>query len=535
LGDIVDYGRTQKAEPYEIPNEAWLLELEDVEKETAKLLRRVKVADRQPKSTKNQFSTGDVLYGKLRPNLNKVVIADQDGFCTTEIVPLKPTSAVLGRYLWYGLRRPEFVTYAIAASHGLNMPRLGRQAGIDAPFNLAPLGEQRRIVEKLDYLFARIQKLRVQLDSVPPLLDKFKQLVLDLATSGRLTEEWRHAQGIESEYRLFDESESEIFGTYEIPSSWNVVDLGTIASVDTGITKDARKQLPEYVELPYLRVANVQRGYFDLSEIKTIRIPEPKLPEMLLRPGDILFNEGGDRDKLGRGWVWAGEVDPCTFQNHVFRVRLNDSEFQGRFFSWFGNTRGVSFFLYHGKQSTNLASINKSVLASLPVPVPPVAEQREIVERIHVLFAFADRAKARRDATMQQLEALPAALLEKAFSGQLVPQDSADDPASALLERLRHERAELAMQPKSRTPRRPKQKPKYMKNLEEALLAAGDWISGDEAFRLCGVSDGTDTQRFEELYAELRALDKSGRLETRAVRDAEGRKRHDLLRLKRGG
>jgi type I restriction enzyme, S subunit len=98
LGDVVDYGAAQKAEPDEISADAWVLELEDIEKDTSKVLQRVTFAQRQSKSTKNRFAVGDVLYGKLRPYLNKVVRADQDGYCSTEIVPLSPSAAVDGGY-----------------------------------------------------------------------------------------------------------------------------------------------------------------------------------------------------------------------------------------------------------------------------------------------------------------------------------------------------------------------------------------------------------------------------------------------------
>jgi type I restriction enzyme, S subunit len=95
---VVDYGAAQKAEPDEISADAWVLELEDIEKDTSKVLQRVTFAQRQSKSTKNRFAVGDVLYGKLRPYLNKVVRADQDGYCSTEIVPLSPSAAVDGGY-----------------------------------------------------------------------------------------------------------------------------------------------------------------------------------------------------------------------------------------------------------------------------------------------------------------------------------------------------------------------------------------------------------------------------------------------------
>ncbi|WP_145926361.1 restriction endonuclease subunit S [Syntrophotalea acetylenica] len=191
LGDVVSYGVTQKVEPGDIPEDAWVLELEDIEKGTSKILQKVTFAERQSKSTKNYFAAGDVLYGKLRPYLNKIVRADSEGYCTTEIVPLSPSQWLDGRYLFYWLKHPKFLEYVTSVSHGLNMPRLGTEAGRVAPFVLAPFNEQKRIADKLDSLLARVNVCREHLDRVPAILKRFRQAVLAMATSGKLTEVWR--------------------------------------------------------------------------------------------------------------------------------------------------------------------------------------------------------------------------------------------------------------------------------------------------------------------------------------------------------
>jgi type I restriction enzyme S subunit len=174
--------------------------------------------------------------------------------------------------------------------------------------------------------------------------------------------------------------------------------------------------------------------------MKTIRVPESKLSGLLLAPGDILFNEGGDIDKLGRGWVWEGQINRCSFQNHVFRARLFDKSNQPKYISWWGNFRGLDFFLRSGKQTTNLASINKSMLSNLPISLPLPEEQAEIVRRVETLFAFADRLAARYAAARAQVEKLTPSLLAKAFRGELVPQDPNDEPASELLARIHTQR-----------------------------------------------------------------------------------------------
>ena len=116
--------------------------------------------------------------------------------------------------------------------------------------------------------------------------------------------------------------------------------------------------------------------------MKEILATEQEIAELALEPGDILFNEGGDRDKLGRGWVWGGELPVCIHQNHVFRARLYDHGLQAKFVSWYANWSGQGFFFDKGKHTTNLASISMSKLRGLPLPVPPIAEQARIVAEI---------------------------------------------------------------------------------------------------------------------------------------------------------
>jgi type I restriction enzyme S subunit len=137
----------------------------------------------------------------------------------------------------------------------------------------------------------------------------------------------------------------------------------------------------ECVELPYLRVANVQDGYLDLSEIKTINVHRDKVNRYRLEKGDVLLTEGGDFDKLGRGAVWSGQIKNCVHQNHVFAVRPNANELLSSFLSaQTGSSYGKRYFLSCSKQSTNLASINSSQLKAFPVILPPLPEQKTIAD-----------------------------------------------------------------------------------------------------------------------------------------------------------
>ncbi|MEP0072577.1 MAG: restriction endonuclease subunit S, partial [Marinomonas sp.] len=199
LGKVVDYGCTEKANIEHIDDNVWVLELEDIEKNSSKLLQRISFLERQPKSAKNSFKKGDVLYGKLRPYLNKIIIAPENGICTSEIIPLKTDESLINNYfLFYWLKGIEFCNYVNTVSYGVNMPRLGTKGGKNAPFTLAPLAEQKRIVEKLGDVLAQVGSIKARLDSIPAILKRFRQSVLAAAVSGELTEEWRGVNDAES-------------------------------------------------------------------------------------------------------------------------------------------------------------------------------------------------------------------------------------------------------------------------------------------------------------------------------------------------
>lgn len=167
-----------------------------------------------------------------------------------------------------------------------------------------------------------------------------------------------------------------------LPDGWRRVPLHEVAEVRTGVAKGKTGQR-DPIELPYLRVANVQDGHVDLSEVKTITIEREHVDRYSLRQGDILMTEGGDFDKLGRGDVWQGQIEPCLHQNHVFAVRPLSRQVNSYFLAALAASHyGRSYFLSCAKRSTNLASINSSQLKAFPVLLPPPAEQKFIASAL---------------------------------------------------------------------------------------------------------------------------------------------------------
>jgi type I restriction enzyme S subunit len=349
-------------------------------------------------------------------------------------------------------------------------------AEVDLP--LPPAAEQTRIVDKLEELLSDLDTGVAELKAAQKKLAQYRQSLLKAAVEGRLTEAWRaqHGEPEESGAQLLArilrerrtrwkakqlarfETQGKVppqgwqdkypepvapdtTGLQELPRSWVWASLDMLGEIASGVAKGTKRDERTAVrEVPYLRVANVQRGYLDLTEVKTILATERDIEELTLQAGDVLFNEGGDRDKLGRGWVWRNEVETCIHQNHVFRMRPNLHELKPELISHHGNTFGKLWFQTAGKQTTNLASINMGMLREFPVPLAPVAEQAEILSQLELQLVAVVEQDGWTEHALRQATAQRKNILQAAFSGQLVPQDPNDEPASVLLARIRAER-----------------------------------------------------------------------------------------------
>jgi type I restriction enzyme S subunit len=334
---------------------------------------------------------------------------------------------------------PDFLRYQLKAQSDRLLGRASKSGttveSIDFsdlkrfPVLLPPSGEQTRLVERIDYLLGRTGNARIALESIPAMLEAYHHAILGLAFSGRLTQFWRAAHSGRPE--------------------WQATTLGETVDIQSGVTLGSRRQsgVPMVVR-PYLRVANVQRGFLDLQEVKRVAVTEAEAARLELKPGDILMNEGGDRDKLGRGWVWEGQIPGCIHQNHVFRLRLRDRAFPPKYISLFANEFGREYFFAQGTQTTNLASISKARLATLPIYLPTAEEAIEVLAAIDARLHWIGPLQQRLITAADALDALDRSILLRAFQGKLVAADSRDEPATNLLKRAREPRAKTAVNQK---------------------------------------------------------------------------------------
>ncbi|RBL22679.1 hypothetical protein BRN31_19440 [Xanthomonas oryzae pv. oryzae] len=447
LGDVVNYADNTTVQPDAMQEDAWLLELEDIERDSSRILAYETVGKRKPQSAKNSFHAGDVLYGKLRPYLNKVVRADRNGYSSSEIMAIKPNQ-LDGGYLFHYLKSPRFRDYVQAVTHGVRMPRLGTEQAKAAPFLLPPLAEQKCIAQKLDALLAQVDTLKARIDAIPALLKRFRESALSAAVSGRLTKSHDKTRHLAEPFRLNDgaqpASAEEISQAIEVtgepfPDQWTIYALEQIVDGERGIPYGIVQTGDPVAEgVSTVRCGDVRHLRIDTTALKVVaRDIEKNYARTRLKGGEVLL---AIRGSIGNTAVAPKSLANCNISREVAMIPCIedvDSMFVALVLQskrgqqlLAGKTRGVA------QKGINLADVRR-----LPIALPSRTTQREIVRRVEQLFAYADQLEAKVTAAQQRIDALTQSLLAKAFRGELVPQDPSDEPASALLERIRAQRA----------------------------------------------------------------------------------------------
>lgn len=382
LGQVVSYADNETADPADMPPEAWLLELEDIERDTGKVLERKTVGERAPKSSKNRFQAGDVLYGKLRPYLNKVIRAKQDGFCSSEIIAISP-GLLDKNYLFYSMRSPSFIEYVSSVSHGMRMPRLGTQQAKSAPFVLPPLAEQTRIAATLDELVAQVDTLKARIDGIPALLKRFRQSVLAAAVSGRLTEEWRGGAEVDWSFqRAVDVCEKVQSG---------------------GTPKDGFSESG----VPFLKVYNIVNQKIDFEyrpQYISETVNRGASSKSITLPGDVVMNIVGP--PLGKVATIPAASPEWNINQAITLFRPSTSVVSGWISIVLLGGENLRSIINETKGSAGQVNISLSQCRNFLFPVPSIEEQIEIVRRVEQLFAFADQLEAKVTSAKSRIDHL---------------------------------------------------------------------------------------------------------------------------------
>ncbi len=318
---------------------------------------------------------------------------------TTFFIDVRLTGANL-RWLYWSLQ-----TLGLdEGSQEAAVPGLNRESVYEERIWLPSLTNQSNIANFLDRETARIDGLIAEKRRMLALLEEKRAALISRVVT----------RGLDPNAPLRP-SGQEWLG--DIPAHWSLQRLKQLAEVRGGLTL-GKQYSGELLEYPYLRVANVQDGYLKLDEVLTVEVPAKEAASNLLAYGDVLMNEGGDIDKLGRGCVWRDEIVPCLHQNHVFAVRPHSVE-SDWLALWTSTLQAKCYFESRAKRSTNLASISGSNIKELPVPLPPVSEQLAIRHFLAVRHMRIETLRGELRDSLRLLGERRAALITAAVTGQI--------------------------------------------------------------------------------------------------------------------
>lgn len=457
------------------------------------------------------------------------------------------------------------------------IPGLSRDDLYRVKISLAPTAEQTRIVAKLEELLSDLDAGVAELKAAQKKLQQYRQSLLKVAVEGVLTAPWREAQrklGTPSETgaQLLERILTERRARWEAkqlakfkedgktpPQGWrkkypeplqpDTTDLSALpegwvwASVDQcslderAITdgpfgsnlksEHYRDSGPRVIRLQNIGDGNFVDSYAHISEAHFA-----DLSKHAVETDDVVVAMLGE--VLPRACSIPNGVAPAIVKADCARIRLNADLTRSAIVVGQLNSKPVRDAVMKFVKGVGRPRINLGHVRAIPIALAPRDEQFATETALREAHLSIDDQLSAIDLSLKQSAAQRQSILRTAFAGELVPQDPGDEPASVLLERIRIERAERTKQPKVRRKKKEKEIAAVVNKLIDVLAEAGDWVPAQEAFRRCGVADGALTERIEELYAELRKLDKAGRLAVEAVTDAQGRKLHDKIKLLAG-
>ena len=443
--------------------------MEHVEAHTTKLLGTTTAG--AMKSSANVFKRGDVLYGRLRPYLNKVHQPDFDGLCSGEFVVMPDNDAISGAFLKHRLSAYDFVDFACHLNAG-DRPRVDFGQLQSFALALPPRDEQTRIANLLDELLDDLATGVAALERCREKLHLYRASVLKAAVEGDLTADWRSAhpdaepastllQRILAERRAHWEQEQlrayadkgktppknwkakykepiapELADLSPLPAGWEWVGFDQIGAIQGGLQKSPART-PKRNHFPYLRVANVRRGRLQLDELHRFELTPQELRKLRLETGDVLLVEGnGSRTEIGRCALWNGEVEDCVHQNHIIRVRLATGVLP-QYVDIFLNSPIGQFAIQQAASSTSgLYTLSVNKVKWLSLPLPPTAEQQAIADCVEGHAAGIEQIDTTLTDKLSSATRLRQSILHRAFTGDLLPQDPNDEPASKLVERI---------------------------------------------------------------------------------------------------
>ena len=368
VGEITNYGDSVNVQVEDIDNSDWVLELEDIEKDTAKIIQHLNKNERKINGTRHKFQKGQILYSKLRTYLNKVLVAPNDGFCTTEIMAFGSYGILSNNYICYVLRSLYFLDYTLQCGYGVKMPRLSTTDACNGLIPLPPLAEQERIVNEIQRLFSIIDIVENGKDGLQTAIQQAKNKILDHAIHGKLVPQDPNDEPA-SELLKRINPKAEIItdnGHYQkLPSGWAIASMQTLCSLTDGKKQNGIERTN--LDVKYLRGER---------EAKTLNFGKYVAADSLL----ILV------DGENSGEVFRTPIE--GYQGSTFKqLAINENMNADFVLQVIKLHRKI---LRENKVGSAIPHLNKKIFKSIDVPIPPYKEQKRIVNAINETFTILD-------------------------------------------------------------------------------------------------------------------------------------------------
>jgi restriction endonuclease S subunit len=443
-----------------------------------------------PSRARKVIRKGDILFSTVRTYLRKTARVDRDytnPVASTGFSVIRPAEGVSSHFLLYQVLSEDFLEPLHKLQSGTSYPAVRERDVLAQQILLPPVREQERIAAKLNALFLRMERGRAAAHRAHERLRRYRAAVLRAAVSGDLTRAWREPQRknvdvrtetgeallerLLTEHRLrwetielqrlrslgkeprddrwksrYREPSLPIASNLpQLPKSWTWAAVDQVGEVTLGRQRSPQHHRGEFMR-PYLRVANVFEDRIDISDVKYMNFTPREYEIYRLQEGDILLNEGQSLEKVGRPAMYRNEVPDCCFQKTLLRFRSSDAVNHHYALVVFRAYLHNGQFKRIAKITTNLAHLTAERFAQLEFPLPPLAEQIEIVREVERRLSAADKLAITLDRQLDLNRATRQSLLHDALAGRLVPQNSKDEHASVLLKRIRAEKTQTELE-----------------------------------------------------------------------------------------
>lgn len=313
------------------------------------------------------------------------------------------------RYINYVFKIERFQKELRKYANGILEIRL-RISVHDTLRRLIPIPNYEEQCKIADFLDGQCEKINLAIEKAKVSIEEYRNLKQSFITQ-------IVTKGI-NENDTMKESGIEWIG--KIPASWKVTQLRHCTSIRSGITlgKTYSKDT-ELVEMPYLRVANVQDGYVDTNDIAVLQVSKDEIEKYSLSAGEVLMTEGGDRDKLGRGCVWDGRITPCLHQNHIFAVKVKEKLLNPHYLEYLtASSVGRTYFDVTAVKTTNLACTSSSKVLAFTIPLPSIDEQNEIVDYLKEKCGCIENVIFKKEQFISELENYKKSLIYEYVTGK---------------------------------------------------------------------------------------------------------------------